>query len=257
MLIVINSAKTQNFAPLKDVATFQPLLGEKTQRLVDRCRQLSRDELMAVMKISEKLAESTYQRFHRFTLPHDETTASPALSTFGGDIFSEIHHDNFRRQDFLFTQQRLRILSGLYGILRPLDLIQPYRLEMGYKIGMGNAATLYDYWPEAITAQLNEDLQKSGSSVLLNCASKEYSRAILTKKLDGSLLTLNFKQKKSGRIRSIAIYTKRARGMFVDWFVANRVAEQNQLREFDRGGYQFAEELSSATELCFVTDLKP
>lgn len=255
MLVVINSAKTQHYAPLTDVPCYQPLLGAEVKKLVDRCRQLSKDDLSTIMKISEKLAESTYQRFQDFTFPHHETTASPALTAFAGDIFSEIHCNDFHRDDFLFAQQKLRILSGLYGILRPLDLIQPHRLEMGYKIGAGNAATLYDFWSESITAQLNEDLLQTGSSVLLNGASKEYSRAILTKKLEGSMLNLSFKQKKGGRIRSIAIYSKRARGMFVDWFVVNRVAEQEMLREFDRGGYRFVEELSSTTELCFVTDL--
>ncbi len=255
MLIVINSAKTQHFAPRTDLRTFQPTLLECAEKLCRRCRLLSKAEIIEIMKVSEKIADSTYRRFQQFSIPHDEKTASPALTTFAGDVFSEIQHHRYRQEDFLFANQRLRILSGLYGILRPLDLMQPYRLEMGYKIDAGEAANLYGYWAESITTQLNNDLQQTGSSVILNCASKEYSRAVLRKKLNGTLLTITFRQKKGDKIRSIAIYGKRARGIFVDWFISNRITKKDQVLEFDRGGYRFIEDLSSEAEMVFLTDL--
>jgi len=255
MIVVISSAKTQNFAPLEKVPVSQPPLLDKTETLLHRCRELSLEEIKEVMKVSDKLAESTHKRFLDFTLPHLETSASPALSTFAGDVFAEIHCRQYRREELLRAHQRVRILSGLYGVLRPLDLMQPYRLEMGYKLEVGPAANLYEFWTDAVTAQLNHDLEQTGSSHIINCASKEYSRSIAPRLLDGSLLNLIFKQKKDGKIRSIAIYAKRARGMFVDWFITNRVEEIDTLKTFDRGGYRFSETLSSTDELVFITEL--
>lgn len=255
MLVIINSAKTQNYAPLNDLPVSQPPLLDKTRDLVSRCQQMSREEIRAIMKVSEKIADTTFSRFQDFIFPHHQTSSSPVLSTFAGDIFSEIRYHNFTREDFLYAHERVRILSGLYGILRPLDLMQLYRLEMGYKMKIGEAANLYDFWSEAVTTQLNQDLQSTGSSIILNCASKEYSRTVLPRHLDGTILTLTFKQKKNGSVRSIAIYAKRARGMFVDWFITRRIASRRQLKEFDRSGYHFVEELSSETELVFITDL--
>ncbi len=255
MIVVLASAKTQNFATLEDVPVSQPPLLDKTETLLHRCRELSREEIKDIMKVSDKLAESTFQRFRDFTIPHVQTSASPALATFAGDVFSEIHCQAYSRKELLRAHERVRILSGLYGILRPLDLMQPYRLEMGYKLNVGSAANLYDFWTEAVTAQLNHDLLQSGTNCVLNCASQEYSRTIATPHLNGSLLTLTFKQKKDGKVRSIAIYAKRARGMFVDWFITNNVEEIATLRTFDRGGYRFSEDLSNNAELVFITEL--
>jgi cytoplasmic iron level regulating protein YaaA (DUF328/UPF0246 family) len=256
MLILINSAKTQKVNPRPELPITQPQLKDLVANLAGRCKKLQKKEIISVMKVSEKLAETTWQRFQQFSFPHHETTSGPALTAFAGDIYKEIDTDHYRQDDFLFAQGRLRILSGLYGILRPLDLIQPYRLEMGYKIAIGSIANLYDYWSESITDVLNRDLEENGSSIILNCASKEYSRCILNKKLNGSLLNLSFRQKKNGTTRSIAIYSKWARGMFVDWFITNRVSRPEQLKGFDRGGYRFAETLSSEKELVFVTALR-
>ncbi len=255
MIVIIASAKTQRFAPLADLPVSQPPLLDYTKKLLHRCRAMSREEIRTLMKVSDKLAESTHQRFSEFSLPHLDDFASPALSTFAGDVFSEIRCEDYGRDDFLYAHHHVRILSGLYGVLRPLDLMQPYRLEMGYKLGIGEAANLYEFWSDAVTAQLNHDLRQTGSSCLVNCASKEYSRTIARRRLDAPVLDLSFKQKKNGKISSIAIYGKRARGMFVDWFITTRSAEPDKLREFDRGGYRFAEELSNDTELVFITEL--
>ena len=255
MIIVLSSAKTQNFSPMEGIAVSQPPLLKKTETLLHRCREMSLEEIKEIMKVSDKLAESTLQRFRDFIIPHQKTTASPALSTFAGDVFSEIHYQKYPREALLRAHERVRILSGLYGVLRPLDLMQPYRLEMGYKIRVGNAANLYEFWTEAVTKQLNHDMVQTGSSCVVNCASKEYSRTISKAQLKGSLLSLTFKQKKDGKVRSIAIYGKRARGMFVHWFLTNQVDEIKALKNFDAGGYQFSETLSSTDELVFITEL--
>jgi len=255
MLLIINSAKTQNVVPRPDLRTSQPPLSDLAEHLAERCKKLQEHEISSLMKISEKLAKSTWQRFQEISFPHAENLSGPALAAFGGDIYKEIDVDHYETDDFLYAQRRLRILSGLYGILRPLDLIQPYRLEMGCKIDVGSAANLYEYWSESITEVLNDDLAKTGSSIVLNCASKEYSRCVLKKKLNGSLLNLSFKQEKSGATRAIAIYGKWARGMFSDWFISNRITGPEQLKNFDRGGYRFVEALSSDSEFVFVTTL--
>lgn len=255
MLIIVASAKTQQYAPLADLPVSQPLFLKQAETLAAQCRKYTRQEIKSLMKVSEKLADSTIQRFQNFSVPHTKEAASPALTTFAGDVFAEIRHTDFNRDDFLFADERLRILSGLYGMLRPLDLMMPYRLEMGYKISSGDAASLYDYWAAPITNQLNEDLEKINSTVVLNCASKEYSKTVLSKKLKGELLTLTFKQRKEGAVKNIAIYGKRARGMFVDWFIKNRIDAPGQIRSFNSGGYQYSEKLSDNTEFVFITDL--
>ena len=256
MIVIISSAKTQNVVPLSNLPMSQPLLLDKTKKLVRRCREMSRDEIRKIMKVSEKLADSTYLRFQDFSIPHHETSASPALSTFAGDVFSEIRYQNYTREDVLYAHERVRILSGLYGILRLLVVVLLIRLEIGYKLGIGEAVNLYDYWAGSITDQLNRDLKQTGSTVVLNCASKEDSRTIVPRQLEGTLLPLTFKQKKNGTIRSIAIYAKRARGMFVDWFITGRIVTPEQLKGFNRDGYRFAEGLSSDQELVFVADLQ-
>lgn len=255
MLVIINSAKTQNRAPRSDLPTSEPQLADLAGKLCRRCRRLSKEEITRIMKVSAKLADTAHQSFQQCSFPHDEQTDGPALTTFAGDVYGEIQHHRFTQEDFLFAQRHLRILSGLYGILRPLDLMQPYRLEMGYKVDVEKAANLYAYWSESITDSLNRDLRETGSSLVLNCASKEYSRTVLRDKLRGTLLTLTFKQKKNDATRAIAIYSKRARGMFVDWFITNRVESRKRITEFDRGGYRYVEELSADDEYVFVTEL--
>ena len=255
MLAIIASAKTQRYNTRADLPLSQPPLIEKAKMLAAHCRQYSRREIKSIMKVSDKLAESTVQRFLDFSTPHERKTASPALITFAGDVFAAIQHDSFTPDDFLFAQERLRILSGLYGILRPLDLMMPYRLEMGYKIAPDKAVSLYEYWADSVTQQLNDDLQRIDSSTLLNCASREYSQTVLTKKLAGTMLTLTFKQRREGTVKSFAIYGKRARGMFVDWFIENRIDTPDQLKDFNRGGYRFAKHMSTDSELVFICDI--
>ena len=255
MIIIISSAKTQKYAPLADVPVSQPALLDQTAALVQRCRKLSREDIKSLMKVSDKLAESTFQRFLEFSLPHHKASASPALATFCGDVFGEIPCQEYGRDELLYADEHLRILSGLYGVLRPLDLMQPYRLEMGYKLKVGKAANLYEFWAESVTAQLNRDLQKIGSAWVVNCASQEYSRTIDRATLKGSLLTVTFKQKKNSKINSIAMYAKRARGMFVDWCISRRPDDPVQLKDFDRDGYRFSPELSSASEYVFVVEM--
>lgn len=255
MLIVVSSAKTQAVTAFSDLPTRQPQLLEEARKLVERCRELDRDQIAILMKISNTLAETTWQRFRDFSAPHEPASAGPALTTFQGEVFSQIQTADYRQEDFLFASRHLRILSGLYGVLGPLDLMQPYRLEMGLKLSVGEAANLYQYWSEKITDQLNADLEQSGGRLLLNCASQEYSRTVLKDRLDGTMLDLVFKQRKDGSVKTIAIHAKRARGMFVNWFIEKRITNKAQLKDFNRAGYRFAPGLSDDHALVFVTEL--
>ncbi len=255
MLIIISSAKTQAVTDFTLLPAQQPPLLNLAQVLVKHCLQLDREKIASLMKLSDALAETTCQRFKDFSIPHEPGSAGPALTTFKGDVFAQISSSGYQKDDFIFAQKHLRILSGLYGILGPLDLMQPYRLEMGTKLTVGRYANLYEFWSGPVTEQINLALKRSGSSTLINCASKEYARAVLPKKLDGAILDVVFKQRQDAVTRTVAIHAKRARGMFVDWFIANRIRQKAQLSRFDRGGYHYAPELSSERELVFITDL--
>ncbi len=255
MIVILSPSKTQRVTLVSDNENSLPPLLEKTGILVERLKQYNRRDLEKLMNISEKLADLTYTRIHDFTLKHDTRTAGTAITTFQGDAFSALTIDSWGPEDFGFAQGHLRILSGLYGVLRPLDLMQPYRLEMAAGLSSEGSRNLYDFWGTAITETLNADLRSRPNQVIVNCASKEYSRVIQQKQLIASLVTITFRQMKNNVLKSIAIYAKRARGMFVDYLIKNRIRDVEQLQDFAAGGYRFAPELSSNTELVFVTVL--
>ncbi len=258
MIVIVSPSKTQHVSVsiVSGSENTQPCLLEKTTILVERLKQFDRDELTKLMHISEKLADLTHRRIQAFSIAHDTRTAGTAIATFQGDAFSSLTLDSYSLEDFRFAQTHLRILSGLYGILRPLDLMQPYRLEMATGLSTGLGKNLYDFWGTDITETLNADLKKMQEPLVINCASKEYSRVIKQKKLSGPMVTITFRQMKNNVSKSIAIYTKRARGMFVDYLVKNRISEIEQLSTFDAGGYSFAPELSGRAELVFVATLE-
>ena len=255
MIVIVSPAKTQYLSLVSGSEHTQPPLLEKTAILIERLKQCDRDELSGLMNISDKLAALTHRRIHDFSLRHDSKTAGAAIATFQGEAFSTLTLDSYGPEDFRFAQVHLRILSGLYGILRPLDLMQPYRLEMATRLSGNWGKNLYDFWGTDITEALNRDLGKMVAPCIVNCASKEYSRVIAPKQLIGPMITITFRQMKNNVLKSIAIYSKRARGMFVDFLIKNRLGEVEQLSAFAAGGYRFAPELSSGAELVFVTRL--
>jgi len=255
MIVIVSPSKTQHAKLGPADEYYQPSLMDHTAELIRLLKHMGRVELSHLMKISPKLTDLTCERLQNFTLPHIAGTSGNALSTFQGDAFSAIDTDTYTAEDFLFAHTHLRILSGLYGFLRPLDLMQPYRLEMGTKLVSDRGKNLYEFWGSLITAALNAELETMNEQVIVNCASKEYSRVIEQKLLVGTMITITFKQKKNDALRSIAIYAKRARGMFVNYLIKNRINDTNALTGFDAGGYTFAPELSSSTELVFTSVL--
>ncbi|MBU0966081.1 MAG: peroxide stress protein YaaA [Proteobacteria bacterium] len=254
MLLIISPAKTQDFNVRNYPHCTVPVLLKQSRLLIDLLRQLSAAELGRLMKISPKLSELNRQRYEDFHPPFELSNARQALLAFRGDVYSGIDADHYGDEDFSFAQQHLRILSGLYGVLKPLDLIQPYRLEMGTRLANSRGKDLYDFWGTIITDELNEDLQDEAEPVLVNLASQEYFKAIKPRTLQARLLTISFKENKNNRYQVIGIHAKRARGLMTDFVIRNRITALDDLQSFTQNGYQFRSSLSSETEWVFCRD---
>lgn len=254
MLTVIATTKTQKTALLADVPATQPALLAQTAMLVKHLQRLEQKELAQLLGISDRLAETTRQRYARFRLPHETGTAGSVLLSFTGDVFAAMEPQRFGVDELRFANHHLRVLSGLYGILRPFDLMQPYRLEMGTRGSIGPETNLYRYWQDAITAQLNEALKDHPERVVVNCASLEYSRAIRRGHLAADLITMTFRQRVRGIVKTVPIHAKKARGLFVNWLITNRIDSRAQLLQFNRQGYRFIEQLSTDDEMVFLTE---
>jgi len=253
MIVIASPSKTQRLGLASGNHCFQPPFLEQARTLIGLLKLLDKSELAQLMNTSEKLTDLTHQRIRDFTAPHTAENAGTVLPTFQGDAFSAMTTASYSADDFQFAQTHLRILSGLYGVLRPLDLMQPYRLEMATRLISDRGHNLYAFWGTIITESLNKELESMKEQVVINCASKEYSRAIEQKLLTAPLLTITFKQQKNGMLKTIAIHAKRARGMFIDYLIKKRINEIDRLTEFSEGGYCFAPDLSSSSELVFVT----
>ena len=252
MLLVISPSKTQDLqVPLQGKTTIPEFI-DRAQQIVAHLRGYDREALAALMKISEKLARLNIERYQKFSLPFTPANSRQALFVFQGDQFRPMQRAQYSSAQLDHGQQHLRILSGLYGTLRPLDLIQPYRLEMATKLGVAGKKNLYEFWSAPVTAAINEQLQDDPYPVLVNLASAEYFRVIRKKDLRADILTLSFKQEKEGRLRTIAIHAKRARGAMVDFMLSNRLTRPEDLQRFDRDGYAFAPDHSSADEWVFI-----
>jgi cytoplasmic iron level regulating protein YaaA (DUF328/UPF0246 family) len=230
----------------------QPALLDKTQQLVDQLSLLSPIQLAELMRMSAKLADLTFERYQAFSVPFTLQNARQALLLFRGDQFNPLAIDQYTEEDFLFIQNYLRILSGLYGVLRPLDLIQPYRLEMATRNIGEQGRNLFEFWGDALTIQLRNTLSLQENPVLVNLASDEYFKALQPRALGCPVLKVSFKEIKNNTPRVIAIHAKRARGMMVDFVIRNRLTEVERLKDFSMAGYQYTNEFSSNKEWVFI-----
>jgi cytoplasmic iron level regulating protein YaaA (DUF328/UPF0246 family) len=204
------------------------------------------------MSISEKLGQLNAQRFLEWHTPFSPANAKQAVLAFKGDVYTGMAAENYSAQDFEFAQQHLRILSGLYGLLRPLDLIQPYRLEMGTGFANKRGKNLYRFWDDILTDHLNRELEAQRERVLVNLASTEYWGAVNTKKLHAEVITPVFKDQKNGQYKIISFFAKKARGMMSAYIVKNQLTEAEQLKGFDLAGYTYNEVMSSPKEWVFT-----
>ncbi len=252
MQIITAPSKTQQCNERIYAQYTQPLLLERAKILIDRLKLLNRDELSRLMRTSDRLTESTYQRIHDFTTPFSPDNAKQALFTFQGDAYSAMRTADYGPDQLRYAQEHLFILSGLYGLLRPLDLMQPYRLEMGCSFSVDGADNLYQFWREKITANINEALAERSDKILINLASKEYAKVVDEKKLQAEMVHIIFQQLHKGRLRTIPIHAKKARGMMIDFAITRQINEAAGLQAFHVDGYRFSQENSSTTKWLFV-----
>ncbi|MGY5452233.1 peroxide stress protein YaaA [Agarivorans sp. MS3-6] len=255
MLAVISPAKTLDFSSeLPSHKHTRPSLIEHSAELIDVARQLSPADIASLMKISDKLAGLNAARFADWSAELPEEYARQAIFAFKGDVYTGLDASSLSAQQLDYAQQHLRILSGLYGLLKPLDLMMAYRLEMGIKLGNARGNNLYQFWGDIITEQLNQALAEQGDNVLVNLASNEYFKAVKPKRLNGSVITPIFKDQKNGQYKIISFYAKKARGLMARYMFDNKVSNLEQLCAFDSDGYYFDEASSNATSLVFLRD---
>lgn len=253
MLLLLSPAKTLDFESDR-TAPFhtQPRLLDRSALLIERLRRSPAAAIRKMMKVSEKIADLNVERFLRYHTPFDEDNARAALLAFQGDVYRGLGVADFSEDDLRFSQDRLRILSGLYGLLRPLDLMQAYRLEMGTRLDTEGAKNLYEFWGSRITDLLNEDLATTRSTEVVNLASNEYFKAVQADQLNGDLYKVDFKEHKNGQYKIVAIFAKVARGKMARYAVKERLTSAEQLKDFSEDGYQYHEELSADRTLVFT-----
>ena len=255
MLIVVSPAKSLDYeSKLPTRKHSEPRMLDRSRELVEVMAEKSPAELSKMMHISAELGELNHERFLDWEPPFTPKNARPAVLAFSGDVYMGMEAGTFTERDFTHAQKVLRILSGLYGVLRPLDLMQPYRLEMGSKVTTAKGHDLYSFWGDTITDQLNADLAASpGSNALINLASNEYFAAVDTKKLEGRLVSPVFLDSKDGgEPKIISFFAKRARGAMAGWIIRNRIKSPRALREFADDGYRFDPERSRSDRPVFV-----
>lgn len=252
MLILISPAKTLDYqSPLATTRYTQPELLEYSQQLIGVARQLSAPQIGKLMGISDKLADLNATRFHDWHPEFTPKNARQAILAFKGDVYTGLQAETFDEAGFDFAQQHLRMLSGLYGVLRPLDLMQPYRLEMGIKLENARGKDLYQFWDETITDTLNQALKAQGDDVVINLASDEYFRSVKTKRLQGQIIKPVFLDEKNGKFKVISFYAKKARGLMSRYIIENRLTRPEQLTRFDSDGYFFDADASDKGEMVF------
>ena len=254
MLMVVSPAKSLDFETRPGTRKFsQPEFLKESNALVKDLRKLEPDDLSELMDISPSLAEENHRRFANWHTPFDLKNSKQAIFAFKGDVYLGLQAEDFGTADLNFAQKHLRILSGLYGVLRPLDLMQPYRLEMGRKFGVNGAKTLYEFWGAKLTDQLNAEFesQSSKKNVLINLASNEYFNSIQTKGLDAEIITPVFKDWSNGKYRIVSFFAKKARGQMAAHIIKNRLQSPAKLKDFAVDGYCFDPEESTDNKLVF------
>jgi len=252
MIILLSPAKTLDLSSVKHPAATQPRLLEDSKTLVKALKKKKATDLKKLMKVSDNIANLNVERFQSFTTPFTEENSKPAILAFKGDVYTGLDADSFNKTELNFSQKYVRILSGLYGVLKPLDLMQPYRLEMGTSLQTGKLKNLYEFWDNRITDLLNEDFKKSKSTVFLNLASQEYMKSVQKDRLEGPLVNIHFKENRDGKLKVIAFNAKKARGAMTNLIVKNKIKSVSGLYGLVVNGYVYDENLSDKENLCFV-----
>jgi len=254
MLMIISPAKTLDYeSPLATETHTQPDFLDDACELIDQLKELEPHQVSNLMSISDKLGQLNAERFQTWHTPFTPDNARQAVLAFKGDVYTGLDAESFSSEDFSFAQKHLRILSGLYGLLKPLDLMQPYRLEMGTRFENTRGKDLYAFWGSKITEALNQ-LLASDDKVLVNLASNEYFKSVQKKHLDARLVTPQFKDWKNGQYKMISFYAKKARGLMCRYAIQNRITQADDLKGFNLDGYYFSEDQSDNNNWVFLRD---
>lgn len=255
MLMLISPAKTLDYdSPVTTDKHSLPEFIPQAAQLVEVLRDYTPADLAQLMSISDKLAGLNVARFAQWQTSFNFDNARQALLAFKGDVYTGLDASSLSEDELDYAQRHLRMLSGLYGVLRPLDLMQPYRLEMGTKLANPKGANLYQFWGDSITAHLNQYMREQQLSTLLNLASNEYFKSVKPAALEANLVNVDFKDLKNGQYKIISFYAKKARGLMARFVIQNRINSVADLRGFDVDGYRFSESDSSANQLIFLRD---
>lgn len=258
MLILLSPAKNMNFDPAPGApAATKPVFLKEAREIASVASELTPAKLKKLMSISDKLAELNHERFAAFRGDGKSNAQKPAALAFNGDVYQGLSAKTMDAEDFAFAQDHLRILSGLYGLLRPLDAIEPYRLEMGSALKTARGKTLYDFWGEAIAKEINRTLKGHKNPVVVNLASNEYFSAVDQNALDASIITPTFKDEKDDKLRALQFFAKRARGAMARWIIDRRVDDPEALKKCDADGYKFRAKESTATDWLFTRPQPP
>lgn len=254
MLTLLSPAKTLDERSIDSDAFTIPRLLDETEKLARLLKKKKPAQLKSIMKVSEKLAMLNYDRFQNYHTPFTLASSKQALFMFKGDVYIGLKANEMDTTEVNFAQDHLRILSGFYGLLRPLDLMLPYRLEMGTKISVARKKNLYEFWGDKITNLVNQDMKASGSEILLNLASQEYFKSINTKKIAGKLVNVHFKENRNGQYKVIAFNAKKARGDMARQVIKYRIQDEEGLKSLLVNNYNYNDEMSQPGELVFTTD---
>ncbi|TXE13986.1 peroxide stress protein YaaA [Algoriphagus aquimarinus] len=249
MLILISPAKTLDYSSPNFTESTQPDFQTDTRSLVRIMKKKSAKEIGELMHISENLAELNEERFKTFQKDFTFENSKQALLAFKGDVYTKIDVEEFSKEEFDFAQEHLRILSGLYGLLKPLDLIQPYRLEMGIRLENKKGKNLYEFWDNKIAKAINE---AANGQTIINLASQEYFKAVHQKSLKSPLINIEFKEFKDDSYKIIGFFAKQARGMMSNFAIKHRITNPEELKTFNEGGYEYSDKLSDQNNWVFV-----
>lgn len=252
MLVIVSPAKTLDFeSPLATERHTQPDFIPEAAELIEVCRKLTPVDIAGLMKVSDKIAGLNAARFEQWSTAFTPDNARQAILAFKGDVYTGLEAESFSEQDFDYAQSHFRMLSGLYGLLKPLDLMQPYRLEMGTKLANPKGTNLYQFWGDKITDKVNDALAEQGDDLLINLASNEYFKSVKARNVKGQIITPVFKDCKNGNYKVISFFAKKARGMMAKYIIQNRIESVEALKQFDVAGYYFSEAESNDKELVF------
>lgn len=251
LLILLSPAKKLDFD--RDCASLdyrQPAMWDKTTTLAKKLKKISAKKIGTLMKLSPNLAGLNYERYQEFEIEQTEKVSKPSMFVFNGEVYTGLEASSFNDKDLNFADKHLRILSGMYGLLKPLDFIQPYRLEMGTKLPVGKSKNLYEFWGNDISDGINDSA--TNEDTIINLASNEYFKAAKQKTLKSRIITPVFKDFKNGQLKTIMVYAKKSRGQMANFIVKNQIMDPEEIKAFNKEGYEYNENLSSENEWVFT-----